>query len=314
MPNNDLKEINYFVPQLGNITTKLYKYSGHTYEILDNYNHIDRMRQIHQLGVIRNVFEGAHHSRWEYVMVQLGIIYKLSTFKDIQKTKLARGLGLSAKLDVLEHAPSGADILQMWVLLFNAGHLPGTFATEKGLFQLSIENQNFNNMIKRGISSSPIMLEYFTKLKTQENIYGFHKILSYFHLQRYKRYTCSDDAITDLIQLLSKIIELYHEPYENSTEKIRRLKKVFHRIRQVSYLFLDSQYGPIPFDFNLGAIFFNLEDYIATIFQEQDIETIKTLNSFDNLLSVNMYHTPYSIRELGFHSNKVYEYMKNSTF
>lgn len=78
------KILEYHVPQLGKIPAQFYSLATETYNLLDNYGHIDRMREIDQLGVIRSVYEGAHHSRWEYVMLQLGLIYKLRSEEGVK--------------------------------------------------------------------------------------------------------------------------------------------------------------------------------------------------------------------------------------
>ncbi len=94
------QNLEYHVPQLGKISIKLYPFATETYNLLDHYGHIDRMRKIDQLGVIRSVYEGAHHSRWEYVMVQLSLIHQLSSIKHDANPGSSAGLGLSSTTDI----------------------------------------------------------------------------------------------------------------------------------------------------------------------------------------------------------------------
>lgn len=68
---------------------------------------------------------------------------------------------------------------------------------------------------------------------------------------------------------------------------------------------MDSQYGPIPVDFDLATIFLNLEDYVPVLFREHDSPIIRVLDSFEDLLSINMYHSAQSIREIGAHIRRI---------
>ena len=136
-PEEKPEILEYHVPQLGKVSAMLCPWCKRTYDLLDKCGHIDRLRRIDQLGVIRNVYEGVHHSRWEYVMLQLSLICTL------RKDDESKGLGLSSTGKILGEEVSGCDILQMWTLLFNAGHLPGTFATERALLRYCRNHRDF---------------------------------------------------------------------------------------------------------------------------------------------------------------------------
>ena len=291
------------MPQLGKVTARLYPFAAESYRLLDHYGHIDRMREIDQLGVIRNVYEGAHHSRWEYVMVQLGLLHHLRTSEN-ENTGVnhARGLGLAAKTKILDREPSGTEILQMWTLLFNAGHLPGTFATERALLRYCKEHHDLKRVISNGLPQQPDIKDHFKNILEKEEIYSFHKILTYFHIERYRRYTSNAPKFVDF---LHEIISFYIFESEKHGEKQKNLKNIFRRIRQMSYLFLDSQYTPVPLYFNLSTIFLNLPDYLTVLFKERDSSIIRTLDSFESFLSINTYHSADSVRAVGAHVKRI---------
>jgi len=295
--------LEYHVPRLGKITARLYPYAAHTYRLLDKYKHIDRMRRIDHLGVIRTVYEGAHHSRWEYVMTQLGLIHQLCTRKDDEGVKSARGLGLSSNtVEFKGHKPSGAEILQIWVLLWNSGHLPGTFSTERAFLRAIQKHNDLRSTIYRGLPKNKNIRKYFREIIANDDIYAFHKILTYFYLERYRRYK---GPFPEFIDFLIDILNFYNFKSKKHTEKQDNLKNIFRRVRQISYLFLDSQYGPIPMNFDLPTIFLNLPDHLSDLFQERHSPIIRTLDSFEEFLSVNMYHSAESIRAHGFHARKI---------
>lgn len=191
--------------------------------------------------------------------------------------------------------------MQIWILLFNAGHLPGTFATERALLRYCQKHSDLRAIITKGLPVGK-QREYFKEILENEDIYNFHKILIYFHLGRYRGYSSKTPNFVDFLQ---EVLNFYIIDSEEHEEKQRNLKNLFHRIRQVSYLFLDSQYGPVPIDFNLSTIFLNFPDHIVPLFKEYNTPIIRTLDSLEDLLSINMYHSDKSMRELGFHTKRI---------
>jgi len=284
-------KLEYYVPQLGKVTVKLSPCAKKCYEILEEEGYIRGMMEIDQLGVIRNVYGGAHHSRWEYVMVQLSLIELL------KKSEGAKGLGLSSDVKkIYNKSPIGADVLQTWVLLFNSGHLPGTFATERAILRCCKKYEELRKTIYNGLPHENKIRRDFEKICDEENIYAFHRILTCFFLERYK----NNSRNSRYIDTFQKIIRGYIEP---SNQK--NLKKIFRRVRQLSYIFLDSQYAPCPFSLNLSNLYINISDYVNDLFKEDNSLINRTLNSLEDLLSMDVYLSAASIRELGAHARKI---------
>jgi hypothetical protein len=296
--------LKYNVPYLGKVNARLFDESVNCYSLLDSCGHIERMKSIDQLGVIRGACEGAHHSRWEYVMVQLSLIHQLCTLKDENTGRnVANGLGLQSRTEFLERSISGASIIQMWILLFNSGHLPGTFSSERGLLEYCKDNSSFKRIFRAGLPEGYIRV-FFDDVLENEEIYNFHKLLIYFHLNRYRRIQQYDTGSSKFVDFLLSVLNYYFEPHEN-LERQENLKKIFERIRQLSYLFLDSQYASFPLNFDLSKIFLNFQDYVDELFKLKNSSIIRTLNSFEDLLSINMYHASKPISGLGVHEEHV---------
>jgi hypothetical protein len=296
--------LEYNVPYLGKINAKLFDESISCYLLLDKYDHIERMKEIDQLGVIRGVYEGAHHSRWEYVMVQLSIIHQLCTLKDEETGRnIVKGPGLKSNSKFLDYEISGASILQIWILLFNSGHLPGTFASERAVMENCIDNKNFRRIFRDGLPKG-YFRGLFDDTIEKEDVYNIHKLLICFHLNRYRRFNQFDKGDSKFIDFLLEVMNYYFKPQENP-ERQKNLKKIFRTIRQLSYLFLDSQYASFPLNFDLSKIFLNFPDYIDELFKLKNSSILSTLNSFEDLLSMNMYHSSASISGLGVHEERV---------
>ena len=288
------KHINleYYLPQIGKITCRLYQPSSTIcYKVLDDFNHIKRLKKIDHLGIIRKIYEGAHHTRWEYVMVQLGLLHRLREVTSDENREIPIKLGLSAKaFEFGGYKISGAQILQMWVMLLNSGHLPYTFASERALMKCCIANDELRQIISNNLSKK--MDQYFLKCINDEDIYSMHKVLSYFYLSTYKH-----KMNPNWINLLQKVLESYIFPDKN---KLLKMVNIFKRIRQLSYLFLDTQYSPFPLEFDLSKLYINLQDYIPDLFEKDRSQIIRTLDSFEDFLSINMYHSDKTLREFGY--------------
>lgn len=300
--------LNYYLPQLGRVKVDLYSHAFKCYHLLENYDHIERLKKIDQLGVVRNVYEGAHHPRWEYVILQLHLINRLRNLKKV------KGSGLSSKTEFLKYELSGAEILQIWILLLNSGHLPGTFASERALLKTFKESSRARNAFKKGLRSE--QKKFLDKIIENEDIYAVHKILMSFHLGRYHRFEEYKVGRTTFAKLLQEVLNFYifNPKEDNLSDKRYKLKSIFKRVRQISYLFLDSQFTAFPVNFDISKIFLNLEDYYEDIFVLPESQILKTLNSFDDLLSVSLYHSPQSISELGKHAALIQEKLDGENF
>ncbi|WP_199718860.1 hypothetical protein, partial [Halorubrum sp. Atlit-9R] len=150
----------------------------------------NKFHTTNQLGSLRDVFPGSHHTRFEYIFLQWSLICAL------QKQK---GLGLSAKnrkefgkLPGLQQNPSGAEILQCLVLLCNLGHLPETFAASRAFQHLLHENPELKKGFKHGLNEPKL----FNKNYKTYGVYDIHLLIGLFLLKRYRRHGGNEDFIS----------------------------------------------------------------------------------------------------------------------
>jgi hypothetical protein len=286
-------DIEYQVPRLGILRARLYSTAKKAYDILAQGGHIERMRVNPQLGVIRGVWEGAHHTRWEYVVTQLFLIDRLSN-EGPQWTGLSNDTPRVGGERV-----SGADILQTWVLVLNAGHLLGTFASERGLLKVLIGDRELRRVFKSGLPRDQKILDFFDTVLVNEDIYRLHELLAYFYLYRLRRLRNTD------IDLLKEVLKLYRFEPRQGAERRRKLRSLFVRVRQIAYLFLDSSYSPVPILFDLGSVLFDFQDYLEELFSYNGGALSKSLGSLERLLVDTLYLSAKSMYALGRHSDYV---------
>jgi hypothetical protein len=287
--------IEYQLPRLGLLKIEIYPYTKKAMDIMNNAGSIDVLKKNPQLGVIRNAYEGAHHTRLEYVVIQLYIISKLSESK-------LEGLSNSNRL-IGNHNISGADILQLWSILLNIGHLYATFSNERGLLNLVKKDKKVRNCIMRGISYNMEIKQHYNNIIENDDVYRFHEILSYFFLNKLKR------KYKDSINLLISVIGLY---MFNNSDKIIKLKGYFKKIRQRAFLFLDTNYGPVPVTYELGQMLLDIENYKSNIFIEEDSQLQQSLNLFEDLLSESFYLNSISMHAYALQARKVFNDLRNT--
>lgn len=300
-------ELEYNISQLGRLNAYILNpYAINCYEFLNKNGYIDKLGKMDQLGVIRNTTLGTKHSRYEYVFLQLFLINQLLGKKHPLSNKLENDsfrLGLSRKFKITvqedEEQPSGAEIIQIWILLFNSGHLLGTFASERGLLKAFKNNENLFKVFKEGLPKK--FQDLFKKTVKNNRLHEIHKFLIIFMLERHKRGKHPKLTTgTDLIYFLEEII------YGYLKDKNKKLKKIYNKIRKLSYLFLDSQYSTFPITFNLNPLLINLNNYLNDLFDDSSYFN-ESLTSLDNLLNHDIYYSQESIMQFGLHSTNIYK-------
>ena len=324
MSNNNENEFNHLkishnIPLLGEINAYICAgYGVACYNYLNSESYIQRLKKTSQLGIIENTQYGTHHTRWEYVVLQL---YLINQFQNIgnkyinqfdEEDYRIKHLSSNIKGFNSDCKITGASLLQIWVLLFNSGHLEGTFASERGVFKSIKKNKSLKDVFLNGLPD--FLITPFEESLKNNQINHVHKFLISFLINKENKNknSISENNVgdSDLIQILLESIKFY---FSYDDEKINSLRFIFNKIRQISYLFLDSQYASLPLTFNISKILINPKYYFNELMIE-DSPLNRTLNSFDTLLSYTLYYSEDSIRELGIHSMKIYERYHNLHF
>ncbi len=272
------RKVTYNVPGIGNLTANLFDYTQSLYDFLDNYGHINRLRRINQLGRLRDVFQGAHHNRYEYVFLQLSLISELCQHK--------RGdLGLSGertfcgKFNEQVKHPTTGELLQCLVLLTNMGYLEGTFSTSRAWLTFLKDNQRAYLNFRKGLD--PIDRPVFKQIIDNYDYYKFNTIVALFQLQRYKR------TGLDKVNFASQLLRMYLSA-DRSNIQIIQLRKLYDSIRQIAFVTLDSLYAPVPFNLDLSSILLNFDSLIESLFIKNTTYRI-ALRNLEQVLQNSVY-------------------------
>jgi hypothetical protein len=302
-------EIKYNISQLGVICADLFGNAERCYKFLDEKKYIDKLKNMNQLGVIQHTFLKTSHTRMDYVILQVYLInFLLGRDFELNQSKNKKkkfNLGLSSTDEIGSFKVSGAELISIWILLFNSGHLVGTFAAEKGLLKFIKEN---NSIFIKFENNMPENLKPYFKICIQNNdTYNLHKFLIIFSLNvHYKQ--SKNQKNKKFIKFLINVCQFY---FISQNDRHKKLKEYFNKIRQISYLFLDSQYSGLPINFKITSFLLNLDEYLFQILDESSYFN-RALNSLDNLLAHNLYYSEESLSQFNYYSDKFNNYLKNN--
>ncbi|MGB9844833.1 MAG: hypothetical protein ACPLF9_03660 [Methanothermobacter tenebrarum] len=270
-------------------------------------NQFSKLRKIEQLGVITQVEPSASHTRWDYVLLQLHLI-----------NKIRENIGNLGNVEVEGEKLSGAEILQLWVFLFNIGHLPGTFATMRGLLSALVNEEELRERLREKVPEK--IKKYFDEVIEKRNIFELPKLLSSILL--------NERLNEQLSKVIPGLIYWYWKPEKSEKElksaspnsnevklakKIKKLKSYFRMVRRLAYIFLDSKYVKSPISFDVSKILLNFDNY-KDLIMEPGSQLDKTLQACEDFLSVALYHSKDTITQLGIHSKKVVSKEVERTF
>lgn len=250
------KTLTYNIPGSGNISALIFNHTSSLIDFLEYYNHITRLRNINQLGRLRDIFPGAHHNRYEYVFLQWALVAEMAKQK-------GNNFGFSSerkffgKISTSQKYPSTAEILQCLILLTNIGYCDGTFATNRAWLNNIKNHRNIYNSFKTGLDRQDRQI--FDKIVDDFDFYNTQIIFALFLLQRYKRY--SDGHV----EFASEILRKYYAKDQSNVHLIK-IWDVFQSIRKISFLTLDSLYAPVPFSLRITSIVLGFEQYFEDIF------------------------------------------------
>ncbi len=264
----------YFIPGIGiyNLDIEKAKPVKILYDFLDEVGEIDRLKNLDHLGIVREVIDGARHSRFDYIALIFALIH--NWVQQIKEIHTVSKVGVEPKGNVL-----GKDLIKCWTLLFNIGHLDWTFFTERILLEVLHERELHTKLIE-GIEDEEIR-------KKAEEIFEFYDYDHFYQILAYLRFRCLYSRYGDKISknwfkryewMLKKyIVDDFSDKAKESN--IAYLKNLHRNARKIAYLLLDSFYTPSGLNLSSALLFGNPELIRSIIFNETEISnTLKFLN------------------------------------
>ncbi len=279
-------EIEATLPLLGAVPVRFFDESKLIYEQFER--EIKYQAEIAHLGVASKIFTGINHSRREYTLLQCAIVMIITKLH-----KGNEGLALSGKVKVPElekKISSGGELIKSWVLLNSIGHANYTFGTERVLLKQCIENKEFHVSI---MSRLPTGMKRWASTVISEYQYErFFKILTFIQLNDIKN-----------VRVKSRLVKIYKgvvvEPTEmnfgNSQEKEKflRLRKLYHRVRMIAQIAIDSFYSHLPVELKINQLLVNLDTIISH--RRRDYELSQLFSNVGSYMAKGIYLHPKAL-------------------
>ena len=262
------EKIKYNLPGFGFAECFVFENASRLLDLLDNYHLVDKLKNTYQLGTMRYVYPGAHHTRYEYIYTQLMLISNLVMSKEKSKRSLEISLGSCLnEFKNLGYNITGGDILQCLAILSNAGHMYDTFTSSKIITKLLRESRNsrtpFYEIYKRNLPRE--LHETFVDIINQNNYYKLH-LFNMIHLL--KGMVRSKDY-EPFVQMFTQLLIRLLDPSKIKNEATQRIFTLYKKIRKIAYLSIDMVYTPAFFGANLNRMLYTLPNSIDELFDDE---------------------------------------------
>lgn len=296
-------EINHVLPQLGPVSVRLYEPAENIYQLLERKNEIYRLNCLRHLGALTLALPGARLYRWDYTAALLFFSGHLDPPKF--KTKI--------KIGKIEFSSVKA-ALQCASLIWNIGHLPGTYAVEKGVCRYLLEKSEKNpaKSLQWKFKTNPLVRHAISKsneLIVAQDYVSISKVLAVKKLFSW----CESENcwLFDFVSYFAAPLLLeYTDEHATQWQKIN---EAFKLIRHLSYLSMD-----IPFSGqNWAPNVKDLVDHQFRIFNDSIVSLSESVSELLSPIERNvyevLYHSESARREAAIFSHKTYEKLKVSS-
>ena len=198
------EELKYNLPGFGFATCSIMGEAVVLNSILEENNLINKMKNTCQLGTMKYVYPGAHHTRYEYVFTQLMLIHNIRS-EDKRNIELSLSSNL-CEYNKFKKDVSGKVLLQCLAMLSNAGHMYDTFTSSRILLDLLIESKesktDFYKIYKSNLPKE--IKNKFDEILNDGNYYKLH-LFNLLHIlkefRRKSKYRESCDLYIDNVKI-----------------------------------------------------------------------------------------------------------------
>lgn len=231
------KVIKHVIPQIGLKEILLYDPADKLYQTLKDEGEIERLDQLMHLGALSHALPGVRQARWDYTVA---ILYYVSKFNQVPR--------MTSKFNIKNiNFSSTVAALQVLALTWNIGHLPGTFAIEKGIYRYLYKYHQHNPIIGLnwpGNNCSDLQ-DKAKKFLEKRDYLAISRILAVIKLLKIS--LKPNEFIASLLE--SFVAPFLMEFTKSESRQWPKIRQAFKVARHLAYLTLDSpftglQWGP----------------------------------------------------------------------
>jgi|GEM_PF-2835266 len=279
---NKSKIIEYAYPDLGLVQIILQDESAKIYNFLQKQSEgIEYFENLDQLGGLRTVHKSAHHSRWEYMILQMYLIQQL-------KSASTFGFSTSIRLTPVQTVSSVEELLKSWVLLNNYGHLLDTIEAERVWFELILEKPELYKVFM-GCMPDRICKNFAKNVFKEEALYKFHHVIALALLGRMKEKK-GETTFGLWIEMIKALLrDTIDTTRPKVGSKLERALSIFHKIRRASYTLLDINRSTLFLRIDPNNLLRNILKSSDIFLYDPDSEVNNILVNIERLLFSEVY-------------------------
>lgn len=301
------REISYNLPGYGFANCYLFGETVDLYDLLDNNGIIEKTKKTYQLGTMKYVYPGAHHTRYEYIFTQWMLISNIVVSKGGRNVELSLSSSLK-EFETRGWSLSGGTVMQCLALLSNMGHMYDTFTSSRILFRLLVESKEkgdgFYTIYKRNLPHS--VQHVFDDLLSKGNYYKLHLFNAIHIMQGMVRTPANKQTCEISIHLLTQLIN----PELITNEATKRIFYLYKKIRKIAYLSVDMIYTPASFGANLNRMVYSISTAVDELFD--DASSInQSISQLEDIIHKQIYDSAMCILTSTRIEQEMYPVIKN---
>jgi len=286
----------HILPQIGPVNLTLYAPADKIYERLLTAREINRLNGLRHLGALSvTALTGARLARWDYTVALLHYSEQFSLPKFNSRFNIGR-VEFSSTIAALQCAS----------LIWNIGHLPGTFSVEKGVCR-NLKRKNPRNpagLLEWPFINNPDIQhiqDQANRLISNNDYLGVCRVLAVIKLLSICKDT-EDELYAFTIDFAAPLLLGYTHTGSKQWPKIN---KSFSLIRHLSYLTVDLPFSGHSWAPNISEM---LKHHIELCDGDVDILSEKIselLSPIEKNIYDAMYHSDTSRKETSIYANLV---------
>lgn len=228
MPTREV--FSHVIPGAGLREITLYPPADAVYRRLRSEKEVSRLHKLRHLGALSHALQGARQARWDYTLVILYYTDELNIPGFNSRFRLKRAEFSSAKA-----------ALQTLALLWNSGHLPGTFAVEKGVYRYlhSVSPERPAEIFEWPFADTQLagaVKSAANRLMHRDDYRSLARVLAVLKLLR-----LAQDDQDDLYRLVEGFVApFFLDSDDGRSIQWPKLRRAFKIVRHLAYLTLDA--------------------------------------------------------------------------
>jgi len=298
--------IEHVVPWVSLVRIRLFEPADRFYAFLQEIGEVDRLKRLRHLGGLARAFPGAEHTRWDYAVATLHYAERLAQLS---------GMRSSFKVGKAKFS-SCAAALQTAALCWSIGHLPGTFAVEKGVYRMlrHLSSEDPARVLPWPSTSEAITSARLKKLLQVTNDYldeydylGLARVLAAIKLLNHAGQCCKS---------VRQVTEDFCVPFlleedDPTSQQWPKVRQAFELARRLAYLTLDAPLAGLLWCPPVPLIFAH-----AIQEEDQDLERLaeglgEILSPVDRLVYLSVYHRVEARRRAAELAARVYQHLRD---